>query len=462
MQAWGSTQRSGRISRLEAWFGSGTSPSPQSPPWLAAATIAVLLAACWLIAYLIGGTGKVSPYWFYIPILLAASRLGMGWAVASAVVAGVLAGPLLPFDVQAGEPQSILDILVRAAFFVVIGFAMAVIVARRRGAEGALDRSRQTISRLNERLKYQEGQIARRREATERVQEMLGENSLNIVVQPIADLETGRVVGVEALTRFNSTPDRTPDVWFVEAAEVGLGLELELKALRQALALVERLPENVFMSINLSPNTIGSPRFHELLDAVSADRVVLEVTEHAPVENYDALANTLEPLRKAGCRLAVDDAGAGFASFRHILRLNPDIIKLDMTLTRNIDNDPARRALAAGLISFASDLGASIIAEGIETASELGALRTLKVGYGQGYYLARPEAMAFIDLTRVERTLMPRPLAGTGAARRPQPRPPTIAVPVADGPEGPDAQDGEAPKEFPPAYRFGGHRSGDR
>jgi EAL domain-containing protein (putative c-di-GMP-specific phosphodiesterase class I) len=462
MQAWSSTQRSGRISRLEAWFGSGTSPSPHSPPWLAAATIAVLLAACWLIAYLIGGTGEVSPYWFYIPILLAASRLGMGWAVASAVVAGVLAGPLLPLDVQLDKPQSILDILVRAAFFVVIGFAMAVIVARRRGAEGALDRSRQTISRLNERLKYQEGQIARRREATERVQEMLGENSLNIVVQPIADLETGRVVGVEALTRFSSTPDRTPDVWFVEAAEVGLGLELELKALRQALALVERLPENVFMSINLSPNTIGSPRFHELLDAVSADRVVLEVTEHAPVENYDALANTLEPLRKAGCRLAVDDAGAGFASFRHILRLNPDIIKLDMTLTRNIDNDPARRALAAGLISFASDLGASIIAEGIETASELGALRTLKVGYGQGYYLARPEAMAFIDLTRVERTLMPRPLAGAGATQRPRPQPPTIAVPAAEGPEGHDPENGEAPSEFPPAYRFGGHRSGDR
>jgi EAL domain-containing protein (putative c-di-GMP-specific phosphodiesterase class I) len=462
MQSWGPTQRSGSLSRLEAWFGRGTSPSPQSPPWVAAAIIAVLLGASWLIAYLIGGTGTVSPYWFFIPILLAASRLGMGWAVASAVVAGVLAGPLLPLDVRGDEPQSFLDMLVRAGFFVVIGFAMAVIVARRRGAEGALDRSRQTISRLNERLKYQEGQIARRREATERVQEMLSENSLNIVVQPIADLETGRVVGVEALTRFNSTPDRTPDVWFVEAAEVGLGLELELKALRQALALVDRLPEKVFMSINLSPNTIGSPRFHELLDAVSADRVVLEVTEHAPVENYDVLANTLEPLRKAGCRLAVDDAGAGFASFRHILRLNPDIIKLDMTLTRNIDNDPARRALAAGLISFASDLGASIIAEGIETASELGALRTLKVGYGQGYYLARPEAMAFIDLTRVERTLMPRPLAGTGAARRPKPQPPTIAVPTAEGPNGNDAQETEAPTEFPPAYRFGGERSGDR
>jgi hypothetical protein len=265
MQAWGPTQHPRRPSRLEAWFGSGTSPSPRSSPWLAAATIAVVLAASWAIAYLIGGTGKVSPYWFYIPILLAASRLGMGWAVATAAVAGVLAGPLLPYDVREGVPQPVIDMAVRGAFFVVIGFAMAVIVARRRGAEGALDRSRQTITRLNERLRFQERDIARRREATERVQDMLNENSLNVVVQPIADLETGRVVGVEALTRFNSTPDRTPDVWFVEAAEVGLGLELELKTLRQALALVERLPENIFMSINLSPNTIGSPRFHEML-----------------------------------------------------------------------------------------------------------------------------------------------------------------------------------------------------
>lgn len=452
MQAWGPTQQR-RPSRLEDWFGRGVNPTPRSSPWVDAAIIAILLAASWAVAYLIGGTSTVSPHWFYIPILLAASRLGLGWAAATAVTAGVLAGPLLPYHVGDGEPQVVVHMLVRAGFFVMIGLAMAWIVARRKGAEGALDRSRMTISRLNERLRFQEREIARRREATERVQEVLGEDSLSIVVQPIADLESGRVVGVEALTRFQSTPERTPDVWFVEAAEVGLGLELELKALHQALALVDRLPEQVFMSINLSPGTIASPRFHEMLDGVPAHRVVLEVTEHAPVENYDQLAKSLEPMREAGCRLAVDDAGAGFASFRHILRLNPDIIKLDMTLTRNIDNDPARRALAAGLISFASDLGASIIAEGIETAAELGALRTLKVGYGQGFYLARPEQVAFIDLTRVERTLMPRPLAGSRAERRPTPVPPTIPAPQPNG---------EPSEAFPAPYRFGGSRAGDR
>ena len=115
----------------------------------------------------------------------------------------------------------------------------------------------------------------------------------------------------------------------------------------------------------------------------------------------------------------MDDAGAGFASFRHILRLNPDIIKLDMTLTRNIDQDPARRALASGLISFASDLGAKIIAEGLETTSELGALRTLGVRLGQGYYLARPGPLSFVDFRRVERIL--RPSRWQVAAPRPSP-----------------------------------------
>jgi EAL domain-containing protein (putative c-di-GMP-specific phosphodiesterase class I) len=356
------------------------------------------------------------------------------------------------------------DVLVQAGFFLATGLAMAWIVARRKGAEGALDRSRQTISRLNERLRFQEREMARRREATERVQQMLQQDSLRVVVQPIADLESGKVVGVEALARIHATPDRTPDAWFAEAFEVGLGLEMELKALRSAVDLVHKLPAGVFMSINLSPDTISSPRFHELLTEVPAERMVLEVTEHAPIDNYDALAKNLEPLRATGCRLAVDDAGAGFASFRHILRLNPDIIKLDMTLTRNIDNDPARRALASGLISFAGDLGASIIAEGIETASELGALRTLKVSYGQGYYLARPEPLAFIDLSRVERTLMPRPLAGTGAARRPDGEAQPVASrrrvdavqPAAPPPAPARPVDPAGSGALPPPYRFGG------
>jgi EAL domain-containing protein (putative c-di-GMP-specific phosphodiesterase class I) len=108
------------------------------------------------------------------------------------------------------------------------------------------------------------------------------------------------------------------------------------------------------------------------------------------VEDYDALVRALDGLRSQGVRVAVDDTGAGYAGLAHILRLRPDIIKLDIDLTRGIDADPVRRALAASLVAFGGDIGATITAEGIETGEELEALRTLGVTCGQGYYLARP------------------------------------------------------------------------
>lgn len=154
-----------------------------------------------------------------------------------------------------------------------------------------------------------------------------------------------RTVGYEALTRFDAEPHRTPDVWFGEATEVGLGERLEVSAIRAAVG----------------PAVVGG-----------------------------ALVAALAPFRAAGGRLAVDDAGAGFASLRHILLLNPDIIKLDIALTRDIDTDVAKRSLATALIAFATETGATILAEGIETESELQTLRALGVRYGQGWHLGRP------------------------------------------------------------------------
>lgn len=113
--------------------------------------------------------------------------------------------------------------------------------------------------------------------------------------------------------------------------------------------------------------------------------MVLEVTEHAAVDDYQALAEGLRDIRTAGGRLAIDDAGAGFASLRHIVRLTPEIIKLDIPLTRGIHADRIRRALASALISFASEVGAAIVAEGVETPEEVDALLALRVRYAQGY-----------------------------------------------------------------------------
>jgi EAL domain-containing protein (putative c-di-GMP-specific phosphodiesterase class I) len=116
----------------------------------------------------------------------------------------------------------------------------------------------------------------------------------------------------------------------------------------------------------------------------------LEITEHEAIDDYATLADALAPLRERGLRVAVDDVGAGYASLRHALQLAPDMVKMDISLTRDIDRDAGRRALATALISFAAETDMTIVAEGIETAGELHALRELGVKYGQGFYLARP------------------------------------------------------------------------
>jgi EAL domain-containing protein (putative c-di-GMP-specific phosphodiesterase class I)/CheY-like chemotaxis protein len=246
------------------------------------------------------------------------------------------------------------------------------------------------IDELAGQLERQEQEGQERRERVERIRAVLAGEALGMVFQPIFNLSSGDVVGVEALTRFAGPPERPPDAWFREAWEVGLGIDLELTALRTALPETRHLPDGPYISVNLSPETAISPRFMEALGPFPAERFVVEVTEHAAVEDYDALGRALQELRQRGGRLAIDDAGSGFASLRHILRLAPEIIKLDITLTRDIDTDRVRRALASALTSFASEIGASIVAEGIETQAELDTLRALGVGYAQGYYLARP------------------------------------------------------------------------
>jgi EAL domain-containing protein (putative c-di-GMP-specific phosphodiesterase class I) len=242
------------------------------------------------------------------------------------------------------------------------------------------------------------------KDQSERIRAVLDSGPLSMVFQPIVDLEEDVVVGFEALARFPSAPDRPPETWFTEAAAVGLRLELELAAVKAALAALPEAPVEPYLSVNAMPETLASDGLAELLEAAPAHRLVVEITEHAPVRDYEALNKAMQRMRGRGIRLAVDDAGSGFASLRHILQLAPDIIKIDNALTRNVYKDPARRALAAGLISFAAELGATVVAEGIQSRHELDALRDLGVRYGQGFYLGRPgpiaEVMTICDLTR--------------------------------------------------------------
>lgn len=212
--------------------------------------------------------------------------------------------------------------------------------------------------------------------------------------QPIFTFAPYRLVGFEALCRFNGMPYRSPDQWFADAEAAGLGEALEMAAFEVALAALEHLPAPAFVSINAAPETILAGQMLERLGRFPLHRVVIEVTEHARVADYDALRAALAPLRAAGARLAVDDAGSGYASLQHIIQLQPDIIKLDIGLTRGLDADPARRALVAALGYFARETGAQIVAEGVETAAERAALEALGVTKGQGYLLGRPAPLA--------------------------------------------------------------------
>ncbi|AVS82938.1 diguanylate phosphodiesterase [Paracidovorax avenae] len=217
---------------------------------------------------------------------------------------------------------------------------------------------------------------------------------LRIVFQPVYDLARRSLHSFECLSRFDVEPLRPPDQWFSAAHSVGLGMDLELHAIRRALASLACFPADVPFNVNCSPDFILSGRLQSLLeDGTDLSRVVLEVTEHASVNDYAALAEALQPLRAQGARLAVDDAGAGYCSMRHILQLQPEIIKLDMSITHSIDRDIHRRALAKGLISFAHEIGSQIVAEGVEEAAELETLGRLGVDFAQGYYLARPLAL---------------------------------------------------------------------
>lgn len=222
-----------------------------------------------------------------------------------------------------------------------------------------------------------------------RTNAMLDGHAVNIFQQPIHDLKTGKPVGVECLSRFPDINKRGPDAWFEDAELVGLGTELELTAVRCALESVSQVPDSIYTAINASPATIMSGRLRQLLEESDAKNLVIEVTEHQQVEDFPMLARELQALKPLA-QIAIDDVGAGYAGLRHIVELQPDILKMDMILTRNIAHDPARLAITAAMTQFASEIGAKVVAEGIETKEEMTAMAALGVDLGQGYYFARP------------------------------------------------------------------------
>ncbi|MGH2631294.1 MAG: EAL domain-containing protein [Actinomycetota bacterium] len=245
------------------------------------------------------------------------------------------------------------------------------------------------VHELTKQLRREESEREHLDARRDTIERFVAGEGLSMAFQPIVDLATNATVGIEALARFATPPPRPPDQWFAEAVSLALGVQLELTAVAQALRALPSIPPALYLAVNCSHRAAVSSELAELLTP-HAPRVVLEITEHEAVEDYDHLVGALASLRALGARVAIDDAGAGFASLRHTVRIAPDIVKLDLSLTRDIDTHRAKRALAGALVSFAQEMGFSLVAEGIETQGELDTLRELGVAYGQGFFLAEP------------------------------------------------------------------------
>jgi EAL domain-containing protein (putative c-di-GMP-specific phosphodiesterase class I) len=248
----------------------------------------------------------------------------------------------------------------------------------------------------------------RRERARERIVRLIGGRGLGVALQPIVDLDSRRVVGAEALARFKDQHGQSlpTERTFLDAHALDLGVELELAVIDLALRSEGRLPEGLYLALNVSPALLSGDELLSIVERHDHERpLVVELTEHQAVEDYVQLDAALARLREHGVRVAVDDVGSGFASFRHVTRVKPEILKLDRSLVCGIDEDPVRQSLASAIVAFARDVGAIVVSEGIESGNELECLVDLAVGCGQGFYLARPE------LGRVE-PRVPQAMAG--------------------------------------------------
>jgi EAL domain-containing protein (putative c-di-GMP-specific phosphodiesterase class I) len=263
-----------------------------------------------------------------------------------------------------------------------------------RGTEGSAPPDAEFVRLLAEvagsELERADRDTARRRARIRRIRDVIGRGRLTVVLQPIREVRSLSTVGFEALGRIRGLPCQGPSWWLQEAQAVGLRTELELAATRTAVATLDVIRPPAELWLNASPGTILSGSFARAIAAGDPSRTVVELTEQAVVDDYDRLRDAVARLRALGARLAVDDVGAGASTFRHILDLAPDVIKLDMSLIRRIEADAVRRALVVAMVEFARDVGAQLTAEGVESEAQLRTLRRLGVRFGQGFHLGRP------------------------------------------------------------------------
>ncbi len=246
-----------------------------------------------------------------------------------------------------------------------------------------------------------------------RINGLIESATLEIALQPVFDVHDGRFLGAEALARFPAAFGTTEAV-FESASAAGLSLPLERLALGCAIPVLDALEEGQFLAVNLTPQVAFELAATGETRPDLLARLVLEITEHAAIAGYADLRRALRSSREQGLRLAIDDAGAGYASLKHVVELEPDIIKIDRSIVAGVASDRARRSAVSAFVLLALDIGAYVIAEGVERRQDLEAIKDLGVDAAQGYLLARP--------TKDRRALARWQKSGHGPARVMGPR----------------------------------------
>lgn len=365
---------------------------------VAAAGIACALAASSAATYAAGGTRTAMPHLVYVPIAMAAARFRALGALVVAMAAGLLLGPMMPLDVAAGTVQPVYGWLTRLFFFVLVGQTVAVLCHR-------------SLTSLSEALTDLR--------AKAQLEVALARSEFKVVYQPLVELETGRIVGVEALVRWEH-PRRgevPPDMFIGAAERTGVIVDIGLYVLREASSQVARWRATIAaaselkIAVNLSARQLDDDNLPNKVAAVLAETglppgaLQLEVTETAVITDVAAATSQVQELRNLGIAIAVDDFGTGESSLAYLHRFRADVIKIDRVFVQALDDHDQARALAAGVIGLAASLGATTVAEGIETAAQAEAVRALGCRIGQGYHFARPSGPDQIErlLTRAGR-----------------------------------------------------------
>jgi EAL domain-containing protein (putative c-di-GMP-specific phosphodiesterase class I) len=346
---------------------------------VATRAIVLLLAVGFVSTYMLGGAHSVPPHFFYVPIFFAGLRFGLVGAIPTAIASAILAGPFMPGDVSMGTPQEFSDWTVRGAFFLAIGVTLPVLM-----------RSGTTTIQQDRRNTRIEMEIHR----------ALAQNEFMLFYQPIVDLSDGHIVGAEALLRWQH-PERgllAPAEFISDVERIG---SIANWVLREAATTTARWRRSYQLdgfqiSVNMSAQNLAQPDFvtqvrNALLTAqLDPTHLCLEVTESAVIDDIDSVAVRLEVLRSIGVQIAIDDFGTGHATLSYLQQLPIDVIKIDRSFVGDLGTSRHGDAIVASMMELALRIGATCVAEGVETDGQREALQRNGCLLAQGYLFSRP------------------------------------------------------------------------